>query len=218
MKIDLHLHSKYSGDSDIPPKRLVEVIESKGYGGLAIMDHNTLEGYRKIKDMDTNLIIIPGLEVSTREGHILAVGLQEEIGRQDSIKEAIEVINDHGALAIAAHPYRLWSGIGEKLTLNNTWDAIEGINGRSWRLRNLQAQKLAERMGLPVVGGSDSHRLKTVGKAYTIINNPSNWHDVVDAIKTGKTSIGGNHRTFSQTFFYVRRAVFGWIKRGGQRI
>ena len=218
MKFDLHIHSTYSGDAENTLKDISREIERKKIDGFAVVDHNSLEGYNKIKNLDTDLIIVPGVEVSAPEGHILALGLQEEIGRQESVKEAIDVIREHGAIAVAAHPYRLWSGIGEKVTIENDWDAIEGINGRSWRIRNLQAQKLAEELRLPIIGGSDSHRPKTIGKTYTTVDNAFGWEDVIESIKKGKTGVGGDHRYLIQTFFYVRRAVWGWIKRGGQSI
>ena len=182
------------------------------------MDHNTIKGYEEAKQYNTDLIIVPGIEVSAPEGHIIAMGLQEEIGRQPSISAAVEEIRSRGAIAVAAHPYRFWSGIGEENTLKHDWDAIEGLNGRGWRFRNIQAQRLAKKMDLPITGGSDSHQPKTVGKSYTITGDVASWEDVIQEIKEKRTDVGGQHRTFIQTFFYVRRALSGWVKRGFKKI
>ncbi len=218
MRFDLHIHSIHSGDSYCEPEDIVRTAEDRGMDGIAIMDHNTIRGYREAKKVDTDLIIVPGLEVSTAEGHILALGLEEEIGRQDAISNAIDIIREHDALAVAAHPYRVWSGIGEENVLKNDWDAIEGMNGRGWGIRNRQAQTLAERLDIPVIGGSDSHRLKTIGKAYTIIEDVKDWRDVIKKVRAGETKVGGENRTLTQTFFYVRRALTGWIRRGFKKI
>ncbi|MEF8873128.1 MAG: PHP domain-containing protein [Candidatus Thermoplasmatota archaeon] len=218
MRLDLHIHSIHSGDSHCEPADIVRTAEERGMDGMAIMDHNTLRGYHEAKKVDTDMIIVPGLEVSTPEGHVLAFGLQEEIGRQDSIPAAIEMIREHDALAVAAHPYRFWSGMGEENVLKNDWDAIEGMNGRGWGFRNRQAQALAESLDTPVTGGSDSHRLKTIGKAYTIVEDVEDWHDVIKKVKDGDADVGGENRTIYQTFFYVKRALSGWIRRGFKRI
>ena len=218
MKFDLHIHSKYSGDSKSETHDIIKTAEKRGMDGISILDHNSIKGYEKAQKVDTDLIIVPGIEVSTPDGHIIAMGLREEIGKQASISEAIDRIRERGALAIAAHPYRFWSGVGEKNILKNEWDGIDGQNGRGWGFRNRQARALAEKMGVPVIGGSDSHRLKTIGKAFTMIGEADTWEDVIQKIEKGKTKIGGEDRTFKQTFFYVRRAISGYIMRGFESI
>ncbi len=218
MKIDLHVHSTYSGDSNGRPGEILKKAEDVGLDGLAIMDHNTLQGYRSVKDIDSPLILVPGIEVSTGEGHVLAIGIQEEIGKHPTIAEAIDKIEDQGGIAVAPHPYRYWSGMGEDKLFSNKWTAIEGINGRSWHTKNVKARKAAEKMNLPIIGGSDAHRLKTVGKAYTIFEDIDTWEDVVTQIKKGKVDAGGKDRTYVQTFFYIRRAIFGYVRRGFKKI
>lgn len=219
MKFDLHIHSKYSDDSKIELHDIVKVAEKRGMDGLALMDHNSIEGYKKIKEIDTELVIVPGIELSTEEGHVGALGIEEDVGRPDTVKDAIELIHEKDGVAIAVHPYRYWSGIGEDVVMNNEgWDAVEGMNGRTWHYKNLKSVKLAERMDLPLIGGSDSHRLKTVGKAYTIVEGVDEWEDIIEQIRKGKTDIGGENRTYKQTFFYVRRALGGYVKRGFKRI
>lgn len=218
MRFDLHIHSSYSGDSKATPKEIIREAEKKGLQGLGIMDHNTLEGYFKAKKIDTDLIIVPGLEVSTKTGHVMALGVKEEIPPGLDISRTIKKIRDQGGLAVAVHPTRFWSGMGEKNLKAHEWDAIEVQNGRSWKAKNRKAEKIAEKRNKPVVGGSDAHRLKTVGKAYTILDGVDDWRDVVEKVKSGDVSTGGNSRTLTQTFFYVRRALSGWILRGFKRI
>ncbi len=218
MKIDMHVHSTYSGDSDGRPEDILKKAESVGLDGLALMDHNTLEGYRSVKNKKSSLILVPGIEVSTEEGHVMAIGLQEEIGKQLTMAEAIDKINEQGAIAAAPHPYRYWSGMTEENLFSNNWTAIEGLNGRSWHSKNVKARKAAKKMNLPIIGGSDAHRLKTVGKAYTIFDNIDSWEDVITQIKKGNVDAGGEDRTYVQTFFYIRRAIFGYVRRGFKRI
>lgn len=218
MKFDLHIHSAYSDDSDITPREIIKTAETIGLDGIAFLDHNSLEGYFKSKDIDTDLIIIPAMEVSTRDGHIMALGVQEEIKDRLSIEETTERIRERGGLAIAVHPYRFASGLGEKNLRNNDWDAIEGFNSRSWGWKNKNAQKIAEELELPITGGSDAHRLETIGKAYTIFENVDDWADAITELEKGSTEVGGESRTMSQNLFYMKRTFSRWVKRGFKRI
>ncbi len=218
MRFDLHIHSRYSEDSKSTLEDIIEKARRENLDGLALMDHNTLEGFFEAQKIDTELIIIPGMEVSTDDGHVMALGVQEDIETRLSIPETIDRIREKGGLAVAAHPSRFWSGMGKENALGNSWDAVEGMNGRSWEIKNNRAQKIAEDLDLPVTGGSDSHRVKTVGKAYTIIEDVERWEDLIPKVEKGDTDVGGNSRDFAQTFFYVRRALGGWMKRGFKRI
>ncbi len=218
MKFDLHVHSAYSDDSDLHPEKIIKTAETKDLDGIAFLDHNTLDGYFKAKDLDTDLIIVPAIEVSTRKGHVMALGVQEEIEERLSIEETTEKIKERGGLSIAVHPHRFRSGLGEKNVMENDWDGIEGLNGRSWEWNNNKAQKIAEDLGLPVTGGSDAHRLKSIGEAFTLFENIGDWEDVIEEVKRGNTKVGGKSRGLSQNLFYVKRTFTRWVKRGFRRI
>ncbi len=217
MKIDLHIHSKYSSDSHSKPKDVIKAAKKRGLGGIAITDHNSMAGYRSIKDVGS-FIVVPGVEISTDSGHVIALGIQEDIDTKKSVGETLDDIYEQGGLAIASHPYRFWSGLGEDIVRENSWSAIETLNGRSGILSNQRASKLAASMDTSVVGGSDSHSLATIGKAYTVMKTVSTWEDVIDAIQKGDTSAGGSSRTFGETCCYVTKALSGWAKRGFTRI
>lgn len=218
MKFDLHIHSSYSDDSDVSPKRIIETAESIGLDGIAFHDHNTLEGYQAGKDIDTDLIIVPAIEVSTLRGHVMALGVQEKVEDRLSIEETIDRIEERGALAIAVHPFRTPSGLGEKNVRDNEWDAIEGLNGRCSSRNNKRSRDMASDLGLPLIGGSDAHRLETVGKAFTVLEKVEGWEDVVREINEGNTDVGGQSRTFSEHVFYMKRTLSRWVRRGFKRI
>ncbi|MFP4000511.1 MAG: PHP-associated domain-containing protein [Thermoplasmata archaeon] len=218
MKFDLHIHSSYSDDSYISPEDIIKTAEQRGLDGIALNDHNTLEGYRSVKEYDTDLIIAPALEVSTSGGHVMALGVQEEIEDRLSIPETKDRIEERGGLAIALHPYRTPSGLGEKNVRANEWAAIEGLNGRCSKRNNKRAQDLAASLGLPSVAGSDAHRLKSVGKAFTVLEDVDDWGDILSQIKNGETDFGGESRTYWDHIFYIKRTLSRWIKRGFTRI
>ncbi|HEU12682.1 MAG TPA: PHP domain-containing protein [Euryarchaeota archaeon] len=211
MKFDIHIHSKYSEDGIMEPEEIVRIAQKKGFDGIAITDHNSMEAYRNIRS--SQIEIIKGVEVSSCCGHILAIGIQEEIKRGLSVDETIDKIKEQGGIAIAAHPYRYWSGLGEKNILNKRFDAIEILNGRSFKKDNLRAESLAKRMNLPGTGGSDAHFPYEIGKAWIEVNE-----DPIDAIRKNNLKVKGDSRNLMETFVYVYRSISLWAMRGFRKI
>ena len=71
VRADLHVHTTYSRDSIITPKDLVYYSKKRGLNAVAVTDHNQLAGAFKIAK-ETDFLIIPGMGVSSRDGHIVA--------------------------------------------------------------------------------------------------------------------------------------------------
>ena len=132
MKIsaDLHVHTTYSKDSLITPKDLVYYAKKRGLNAVAVTDHNQLEGAHKIAK-ETDFLIIPGMEVSSADGHIVALNVQELIPRGLSAPETVERIHKAGGVAIACHPYVYFKGC-LKGNVCGTFDAVEVINSRAF--------------------------------------------------------------------------------------
>ena len=75
IKADLHVHTTYSKDSLITPKDLIYYAKKRGLNAVAVTDHNQLEGAFKIAK-ETDFLVIPGMEVSSADGHIVALNVQ----------------------------------------------------------------------------------------------------------------------------------------------
>jgi hypothetical protein len=216
MKFDLHVHSSHSGDSTNKIEELLDACVRKGLAGVAIMDHNSLEGSRYAVSLHRNdILIIPGMEISSAKGHILAYNIQEEVPRDREVAETIDLIRSQGGIAVAAHPYRMWSGLGEEVTKANDFDAIEVHNGRSTFHNNEEAMKLAIQMCRPFTAGSDSHEPETVGSAYFESNNDCDTvEDIISEILSGSGSTGGRHRPKTDTMGYGVKCITQWLGRG----
>jgi predicted metal-dependent phosphoesterase TrpH len=191
LKLDLHVHSKYSDDGMGDPKEIIKSVKKKGLNGLAITDHNTVEGSLKaLKIAPKDFIIIPGTEISTSDGHLIALNVKEKIPKSLSIEETVEKIIDAGGLPIVPHLFRNMSGIKEEnlKKIYTKTPAIEVFNSCSLPKTNLKTAKIARRYKLGGTGGSDSHDLMYAGNAYTIIkNNQLNLEDIITEIKNKKT-------------------------------
>jgi hypothetical protein len=166
---DLHVHTIYSKDSLITPKDLVYYAKKRGLNAVAVTDHNQLDGAYKIAK-ETDFLIIPGMEVSSSDGHIVALNIQELIPRGLSATETVERIHKAGGVAIACHPYAYFKG-SLKESVCSTFDAVEVINSRAFPFKRSvkKAEETAEKLGLVRVAGTDSHYGPQIGYAYTVI-------------------------------------------------
>lgn len=170
VKADLHVHTIYSHDSLITPKNLIFYAKKRGLTAVAITDHDTIEGALKIA-RETDFLIIPGIEVSSRNGHIVGLNLQEPVQKGLSSDETVDKIHDAGGIAVACHPFALFKGSLKKYT-NAKFDAIETINASAFPFNRSarKAQEIADRFGLSRVAGSDAHFVSALGHAYTVID------------------------------------------------
>lgn len=191
LKIDLHIHTRNSGDSIIDLNKLDKIIEAKSIDGVAITDHN-----KYTKPPKSRYIIIPGIELNTNYGEIIGLFINEKINSKNFL-EAVDEIKSQGGLIILPHPYdifrlnamkpkpRLYSLLAKIL------DGIEVINSRCLISQfNTKARELAIKLEKAMTAGSDAHTPYEVGKAYTQLKG-STSEDVYRAIKRKMTYPAG---------------------------
>ncbi len=222
MKIDTHIHSSYSNDGSVTPKEILRYARKIKLHGIAITDHNELKGSLRLwreNRKNKDFLVIPGMEVSTKVGHILALGITESVPTDLLPQETVERIVNLGGVAIASHPYRFWSGLGEENVRKAKFDVIEVVNGRSLKKENSKARKLAEELETGRTGGSDCHLLEHIGNAYTVTKNDiHDCDDFLEAIRKGQTMGEGSFRRISETPRYAASCVYLWLRRGMKRI
>lgn len=195
MILDPHIHSIYSGDAKGTPRQIIKRAIFAGLDAIAITDHDTMQGSKvaekEAKDFK-NIIIVPGMEISTSKGHILALGIQDEIKKGVPPQEAIDKIREQGAVAIVPHPFvRYREGLFVNIQ-DLKVDAIETLNSRYiFGYSNWRARKLAKERNLPMIGSSDAHFVAAIGSCFTQVDSEPNTDDILSAIKKGKTKPRG---------------------------
>ena len=188
IRIDLHVHTIFSGDATINPKLLVDTLYAHStIKGVAITDHDTLEGYFQVRKLATvyqDLLIIPGVEATTREGHFILLGIEEKPPYMSTLESVVDFAMERAALIVIPHPYRADRGIGDAAERIQA-DAIEVINPSASLRENRLAEKLARARSLPGVAGSDAHKPDEMWTAYTQMDADPNVESILKAIKNG---------------------------------
>jgi predicted metal-dependent phosphoesterase TrpH len=181
------LHTTFSGDSAISPKLIVDQLHAHpDIKGVAITDHNTLEGYFQVRKLATvykDLVILPGIEISTEEGDIIVLGIEEKPENPSTLDATIDFAKKNDGLIVIPHPYRL-RGIGD-LAINVDADAVEVLNSTATPEENMMARKLAETKKLPGVSGTDAHNARELWTVFTEVEAQPTVENVLKAIRKG---------------------------------
>lgn len=177
MRVDLHCHSEASADCETPLRALAERAIERDLGVLAITDHDEIWGAQQLQAMVRDepalhtLQVIVGEEVTTTQGEIIGLFLEEKIPKGVTPPEAVRQIRAQGGLVLLPHGFdrfkrgRLASSALEEI--ERSVDIVEAFNRRiSFPRYNLEARAWATERNKPLSAGSDAHTLNEVGRAW----------------------------------------------------
>ena len=182
-KADLHIHSDHSDGLAKIPEIMEYVQHRTDLKVIAITDHNTIEGARFAKSLSElyDFEVVIGEEVSSKNGHILGLFIEEEVPAGMSAADTIRAIESQGGVAVIAHPFanRAFGPFGLKSvgdTVNDlAFKALEVYNSSPYLIyaNRLAAKAFAGGQGFAATGGSDAHVCKAIGKGYTLFRGSS---------------------------------------------
>ena len=221
LRIDFHVHSFFSMDGVSSPENLIAAARAAGLNGFAVTDHNTCDAVdymiehglmradgKPVKDF----LVIPGIEVTTADGHLLCLGCRLPSSLKG--KPALEVCrmaHDAGGICVAPHPYDLFrAGIRESVLDTLPLDGLEVFNAATTMKRhNRKAYHYAERRGLPMTAGSDAHHAAAVGVACTIVETDNfSVRGVLQALREG-SELEQQYLSTRQT---IRKTWNNWFR------
>ncbi len=222
--IDLHNHSEYS-DTTTPITVIAKKAKKLGIG-LALTDHNEVAGNIKLAKDNKNLLVIPGLEITTKEmAHVLTYfythkdmqaffdkhikdsrGGNPNLATKVSVTDLMDIAKKYNGVIAPAHPFAfpkrfsfisaMERGFVDKKVLKSL-DAVEVICGANIRYMNNCAVDWADELNKATIGGSDSHSIGTLGSVVTVTEG-STISEVLDNIKKKKTTAIGQEAKLYQ--------------------
>ncbi|MXR53159.1 PHP domain-containing protein [Halovenus sp. WSH3] len=210
LAVELHAHSVSSYDGRDGIEQLLERARQVGLDGLAVTDHDAFAASERAAELaeEYGLVGIPGMEISTAAGHVLALGIDRRIERGLGFRESVERIHDAGGIAVVPHPFQeLRKGVLGAIPKRaiTAADAIEVYNSRLLTGRsNRQADALAEEYGMAKTAGSDAHTAEMVGRARTLVETEDRTAEgILAAIRDGETAIRGRRTPYRITLKQV---------------
>jgi predicted metal-dependent phosphoesterase TrpH len=222
LKLDLHLHSCYSDDASGAPEDFINALQKRGLHGMALTDHNTLKGSLKALSVaPKNFVVIPSVEITTLDGHLIALNVTNDVPMGLSLEGAVEHIIDAGGVPIVPHLFRLLSGIKKSSLqrIHSKLVAIEVFNGCSLPKTNLKIARIAHALNLGGTGGSDSHHPLYAGYSYTVIDSTDLRVDsILSEIQKKRTWGEGVTMPLSYRRDRMITSVKQYVTRGFRRI
>ncbi|MBU0530208.1 MAG: PHP domain-containing protein [Candidatus Aenigmatarchaeota archaeon] len=195
MILELHAHTDHSRGKKIyydgisSPEEMVKGAKEAGADGIFITDHDNISGALEAQKFGEKygVKVFVGEEVSTKSGHMLALGIHELIRPGMTVDETLDEIHRQGGIGIAVHPFDIRrEGMGYECL---KCDAIEVFNSMNLdRYANKKAMKIAREKGMPVIAGSDAHWERMLGHGQIEVKS-DNLEGILNDIKNGRVTI-----------------------------
>ena len=220
LKFDLHVHTSASHDGCSSALEMAEAAKARGLDGVAITDHDIVMDSLAASSLSrkTGMIIIPGVEVTTAEGHLVILMPKRATPPGTGFMDAARAALADGSLPFIPHPTDpLSHGVGEAVVRGSIALRlpIEVLNASTATKYNRTAGELADDLSLPKLASSDAHIAKAVGDAYTIIDASDRSVEAsLEAIRAGKASPHGGRTPMTTTLEAFLRS---FLRRAGIR-
>jgi predicted metal-dependent phosphoesterase TrpH len=214
-KADIHIHSNHSDGLASVPQILEYVQNRTDLNVVAITDHNTIEGAlhaRSICDQ-YGVEVVVGEEVSSREGHVIGLYLEDDILPGMSARDTIMAIEEQGGIAVIPHPFSVKGVFGPRgrglfaaAAAEGAFHALEVYNSLPFLVwaNSMAAKTLVGGQGIAATGGSDAHVLEAVGKGYTVFRGTS-AEDLRASILNLETRAEASKQGLSMAWRYCRK-------------
>ncbi len=203
-RADLHMHSTYSDGTATIQEILHYVQHHTDLDVIALTDHDVIDGSLRARDMwargNYRFDFIVGEEVSTKEGHMLALFIEKHIPPRLSMERSIELVHEQGGLAVVAHPMnRIFRNSCQRSVLDRIFRSkdvwLDGIETWNASFCGIYANRVAMSVnrrvyGWAELGNSDAHILSSIGSGCTWFEG-STAQEIRACIESGLTAPGG---------------------------
>jgi len=222
LSVELHAHSSLSYDGRDAVEKLLARAADAGLDALAVTDHDEIAASLRAVELapEYGLLGIPGMEVTSAAGHVLALGVDEQIPDGLPFGTTLDRIHEQDGVVVVPHPFQeSRSGVMANISRAELAqaDAIEVYNSRLLTGRaNRQARTFAREHGVPQTAGSDAHISEMVGRAVTLVETDErSVPSILGAIRDGRTHIEGRRTPWHISF---RQAAGGAKRKFRERL
>jgi predicted metal-dependent phosphoesterase TrpH len=188
LRVDLHLHSIFSHDSQSSLQALIERSRECGLDRIALTDHNTVEGALELAQMAPELTIV-GEEARTREGEVIGLFITDRLTPYMVPEDVMDLIHEMGGLTYLPHPLdrRRANFRPERvIEMANRIDIIETYNPWCEAAANAAAAKLAADLGKVAATGSDAHGIQELGRSWMEIEDYKDSVDFLEKLRDAR--------------------------------
>ena len=214
-KADIHIHSDHSDGLASVPQIMDYVQHRTDLDVIAITDHNTIEGALFARELSElyDFDVVVGEEISSREGHVIGLYLEEDILPGMSVGDTISAIEEQGGIAVIPHPFSVKGVFGPRgrgrfaaAAAEGAFHALEVYNSLPFLVwaNRVAATTLAGGHGIAATGGSDAHVLEAVGKGYTAFRG-TDGEDLRTSILKFETRAEATGQGVSMAWRYARK-------------
>jgi predicted metal-dependent phosphoesterase TrpH len=212
-RADLHVHPLGDGTDAATPGEIYAALVRSQLDVAVLADHDRIDVAADLvarsRDEGAAITLVVGEEISTHGGHVVGVGLTTLVPPWMALADAIAAVHDQGGIAVIAHPL-LPGPVAASAALlvqlaegdpRRRPDAVEAMHPTGawipgWQNR---VEGLARRCGYAVVGGSDAHRARAVGRGLTLFHGATTA-DLEAAIHAHETWTEGRRADLRDIF------------------
>lgn len=213
---DLHIHTIYSHDATTTVRAVLKQASNAGLHVIAVTDHDEIRGALEAREMASqyNLEVIPAVEVSTKDGHLLALFIEKLPPAGLPLADTLKLVGDLGGIAVAPHPFNQLPGslgleqvvnVLTKPALKNILRGIEVYN-MSTQPFDKRVQRLSAYLPFSKTAGSDAHVYWAIGTGKTEFKG-RRAADLRVALETGTTIAHPFDDSLS------RKQLLNWFRR-----
>lgn len=188
MIFDMHVHTTFSPCSRMRVDEAVAAAKQSGLDGICITDHDTMHIRHALSEgeQENGVVVIFGMEYTTARGDFLVFGPFEALDPGLSADRLLQIVDQSGGIAIAAHPFRKDRPVDGRIIEDGRCRVIESLNGRNTTTENAAVQHWRGDYDLTECGGSDAHTVEEVGAFATRFFAPVRTRsDLIAALKNG---------------------------------
>jgi hypothetical protein len=195
----IHVHTDHSYDSDISVRELARFLARERFDCVAVTDHDTIDGALRLAAMGDARVII-GEEVTTRDGHLIGLFLEEWVRPGMSALDTANAIHAQGGLVLLPHPFvTMFScGLGHAAwEIADRVDAVEVFNAQNiWPGADRKAREFAAALGLCTYVGADSHSARSIAPAYQVMPDFDTPAEFMASLRAARTCCARHPMSF----------------------